>query len=257
MSLPLWSDDTFNPGSIAGLMISLDARQTSTLLDTSDAIISVDNTAVKTWNDTSGNANHFTQGTANNRPVWLTNVINGLPALSFFPGANVSNLTATDSASMNYTQFYTAGVVVRKEVKVANERIWGKWTVTGNLREHSLVVNFSDVFVGMGMVSPDSGGAATLATSASTFAINTPAIIEFWYDGSALFIFRNGTQIATQALASINNSTGNYMLGSRDGLAEPFEGYIGAFRAWNVLPTASQRLANRQDLARTWGITIA
>ena len=39
--------------------------------------------AVQQWNDQSGVANHGVQATAGNRPTYLTNVVNGLPALRF------------------------------------------------------------------------------------------------------------------------------------------------------------------------------
>lgn len=38
---------------------------------------------VSTWTDASGNGNDASQGTASNQPTFLTNVINGLPAVSF------------------------------------------------------------------------------------------------------------------------------------------------------------------------------
>lgn len=43
---------------------------------------------VTTWNDQSGNGNNFTQGTAGNRPVFATTVVNGRPLLRF---TNTSN----------------------------------------------------------------------------------------------------------------------------------------------------------------------
>lgn len=42
-----------------------------------------DGAAVATWNDDSGNANHASQATAGNRPLYKTNIRNGLPAVRF------------------------------------------------------------------------------------------------------------------------------------------------------------------------------
>mgnify|MGYP005840254249 CR=1 FL=1 len=45
-----------------------------------------DGNPVSTWSDLSGNSNNATQGTASNQPIFNTNAINGLPALTFDGG---------------------------------------------------------------------------------------------------------------------------------------------------------------------------
>jgi hypothetical protein len=42
-----------------------------------------DGTAIGTWSDLSGNANHATQALATNRPLFYANVLNNKPALKF------------------------------------------------------------------------------------------------------------------------------------------------------------------------------
>lgn len=64
----------FSLTSIPGLALWLDAADASTVtLDGSNN--------VSQWNDKSGNARHLTQGTALNRPSYVTGVLNGLPVV--------------------------------------------------------------------------------------------------------------------------------------------------------------------------------
>jgi hypothetical protein len=65
---------TFSPASIPDLALWVDASDASTLtLDGSNN--------VSEWRDKSGNARHLTQGTALNRPSYVTGVLNGLPVV--------------------------------------------------------------------------------------------------------------------------------------------------------------------------------
>lgn len=76
------------PSSISGLELWLDASDSSTLYDatTGGSLVAADG-GVARWEDKSGNARHFTQSTAANRPVRKTSDINGLDAL-LFDGSN-------------------------------------------------------------------------------------------------------------------------------------------------------------------------
>ena len=64
---------TIVPTDIAGCVMWLDATQEAF----------ADGATVATWTDRSGNANHATQGTAANRPLFETDGINGLDAITF------------------------------------------------------------------------------------------------------------------------------------------------------------------------------
>lgn len=71
----------FDPKVLSGLQLWLTA--TKGVLDASDNPITVDSTAVKTWQDQSGNNRHATQATAGSRPLWRSgaNGLNGLPGI--------------------------------------------------------------------------------------------------------------------------------------------------------------------------------
>ena len=87
----------FNPKTIAGLQLWLDAADASTVTTVSGA--------ASQWNDKSGNARHATQGTANNRPAY-NGVIGGKAALTF-DGTNDAMATGLESASLTgYATFF-------------------------------------------------------------------------------------------------------------------------------------------------------
>lgn len=61
------------PSDLTGLTLWLKA----------DALGLSNNDPVASWTDSSGNANHATQGTAGSRPVFKTGILNGLPVVRF------------------------------------------------------------------------------------------------------------------------------------------------------------------------------
>jgi hypothetical protein len=74
----------FDPRSFAGLELWLDAADSSTLFDadTGGANVTAD-VAVGRWQDKSGKGRHFTQDTANNRPLWRAQGRNGRGTVEF------------------------------------------------------------------------------------------------------------------------------------------------------------------------------
>ena len=75
----------FNPKSITGLALWLDASDASTLFQDAAATTPATATSdpVGAWLDKSGNARHLTQATSAARPSLLTNGISSKPALNF------------------------------------------------------------------------------------------------------------------------------------------------------------------------------
>jgi len=85
----------FNPKSISGLKLWLDATDAGT--------ITLNGSLVSEWRDKSGNAFHFSQGTSNNQPSY-TGTINGKAAIAF-DGTNdgLDRLSATNSTVADAT----------------------------------------------------------------------------------------------------------------------------------------------------------
>jgi uncharacterized repeat protein (TIGR01451 family) len=64
-----------------------------------------DGVALAQWDDLSGNGRHATQATTNNRPVFATNAVNGLPAIRFDGTDDVFTYNGTFLTNTDYTVF--------------------------------------------------------------------------------------------------------------------------------------------------------
>jgi hypothetical protein len=94
-TLPVTAVNAIQPDAITDLEMWLDA----------DAITGlVNNDPVATWADQSGNANDATQATAGARPVYKTNIVNGLPVVRF--DATDDGMTTPLTVATPYTIIY-------------------------------------------------------------------------------------------------------------------------------------------------------
>jgi hypothetical protein len=93
-------DDGFDPSSIAGLAVWLDATQ----------IASTDGTALSSWSDASGGGHHATQASGTLQPTYQTNELNGKPVVRF-DGTDdfmtLGNLSATFPAAATLFVVFT------------------------------------------------------------------------------------------------------------------------------------------------------
>jgi hypothetical protein len=97
-------DTNFDPKSISGLALWLDASDSSTVDTVSGA--------VSEWRDKSTNGRHLTQGTANNRPSYSTTV-NGRNAITFDGENDVLFRSAISPTLLSSTAGATAFYVFR------------------------------------------------------------------------------------------------------------------------------------------------
>ena len=102
----------FNPKSISGLDLWLDAADRNTLFDATSGgnLVSANGSAVKRWEDKSGNGTHATEAT--NAPTLATNSKNGLNTLNFNPSKYIScsftSKTFTQQTVFEVLQFSTS-----------------------------------------------------------------------------------------------------------------------------------------------------
>lgn len=96
----------FDPSSLNGLELWLDASDSSTITATGSPL------KVSQWNDKSGNARHVTQATGTAQPSSGVNTQNGLNVLTFDGGDWLQVATASDFTVLhNGTNYIIAGVV--------------------------------------------------------------------------------------------------------------------------------------------------
>lgn len=124
----------FSPKDISGLQLWLDA--TTGLFDATSGgnAVTTDGSAVARWEDQSGNGNHATQATLNNRPLLKTAIQNGKNILRF-DGSNDVFL-ATISASSPRTTFAVAKIA-------STTAAWrGLWVFNGSGTTGSVIFIF-------------------------------------------------------------------------------------------------------------------
>jgi hypothetical protein len=105
----------FNPKSIAGLALWLDASDSATLFDAdTGGATPAANGQVGRWEDKSGLGRHATQSFGNNRPLRLVSTQNGRDGLEF-DASNDSLVTAAFEHTVAFTVFvahkYTSSTV--------------------------------------------------------------------------------------------------------------------------------------------------
>jgi hypothetical protein len=219
----------FNPKSISGLRLWLDAANTSSF--------TLNGSGVSQWSDGSGSGNHFVQATSNNQPS-RTDTQNGKSVVTF-DGSN--DRLATASAISLGTGGYTVFIVGYHG---------GGFQVMlegGGLNPY--ISSNSDSSIGFAHYD----GAAALSSAAGTYSINTWFVLEYAISQSSRLISVNGTQVAsgsgtsrTASIQYLGSSSGGFYWGGR--FAEVLI-YGSALSA--------QRSTIRKYLGSKWGITVA
>ena len=252
----------FNPKSIAGLALWLDASDSST--------ITLNGATVSQWRDKSGNARDLSEATANNQPTMST--MNGKAALSF-DGVNDSLSTSSTlmavgtnsftlfqalecafpggvgAAGRSFEHRITEGGLDDNQITVDWRADQGPAWTFGTLRTRvkSLRTGASyNADQRFDLVNVANPGILTLTGTYAPAAATSTA----WWKNTASPT-SNGTSdggsLTGIAIACRNNATKSLFFGGK--VAETLC-YVGAV-------TETQRIAVQKYLGSKWGITLA
>jgi hypothetical protein len=213
-----------------------------------DALGGVSNgTTIGFWPDLSGNNNHAYNSTSSRWPTYTTNVINGQPALNYNAGNNCL-VTATGDALTDWSVF-----IVYKDDGVAQayERILDKSYTTG-------------FWMGRDNGTANSFGGGVKETGApygiygTSFTDGTAHIYENFRDVSVHYIYKNGTQVATNSPGSTATDTSVYGIGcwGTDSGSQAFGGYIAEVIVYSTYLTTADRQRVERYLGTKYGITV-
>jgi hypothetical protein len=183
---------------------------------------------VSAWGDQSANNNDAAQGTAGNRPTYLTNGGDGKPALSFDGSTDL--LEVTDHASFGSTTAFSVSCWIRTGTTFPTDgTIIAHWGAT----ERFLM----RVETGGNLVVSVSNGTVGSATLTGVLTANTWYHLAFSYLGAGstnadkLKVYINGVLQSPTYSGTLPSSVGNptsiLSIGSRNAASTYFNGYIG------------------------------
>lgn len=232
----------FNPKSIAGLGLWLDASDAST--------ISIE-TGVSQWRDKSGNGRNFAQSIGNNQPAVRANGQNNRNTLDF----DGSNDSLTGPAGFSLTNTHTVIAVVRPDTRKIAGLLSGSVTST-NLIYGDGSASFSGTkFAAFGVSRAVYGGGTITTGSFQVFA----AVCSGGTLPSNLSMFTNGTggpvTVETAGTAPGAAMTASLLVGTTLG-NQFWDGDIGEMLIWTRALSASERSIVERALGKKWGIAV-
>jgi hypothetical protein len=224
----------FNPKSISGLAMWLDANDS--------ASITLDSSAVSEWKDKAA-GKVFAQTTPNNRPTLTT--INGKTAL-LFDGTNDTLSCSEPFASYPVSMFF-----VQRVIAYTN---FGMTYTAGGSNNFNLRQNGTS---GLFQLQHPTTGAGSSSTS---YSLSNAELISLVYaspvGGSAAY--QNGGLITITSGSFSEEpifSGTTHFIGSRNA-GFHLNGYIGEILVYTKTVSATERAKITQYLGKKWGITV-
>ena len=223
----------FNPKTISGLLVWLDAN------DSSSYTIA---TGVSQWRDKSGAGRNFSQATGNNQPIVSTVTQNGKAVLEF---------NGTSHQLQNGTNFLQiASCTLFGVYRRLGGAFGGVISSSGNAdRSPGILIDNSQGVI-RGYLNVSLAG----TNVANSFHVTCGTV-----DNGASTIFINGTQTDTDAASNtLETSQSTTSIGTyRQAAANFMNGYIGEILAYDRVLAASERQAVERYLGAKWGIAVA
>jgi hypothetical protein len=224
----------FNPRSIPGLAVWLDASKASSV--TLDG-----NGKVSTWTDLTGNGRNATQTTANNRATYTTAGFGGKNCLTFDGSNAASRMTLGDLSAA----FPTYGEVIIA-YQAVSDTAYSLYT-TKALQDALLFSggHFIGTFVSTRFSpSPNTPNVPT----------NGSAVVSMRSTGSTFVLRRNGTQDFSHTGSTFEAGTVHTLANRAEGEAGlAFNGKIGEVLLFNADMGATARSAVERYLKQKWG----
>ncbi len=218
--------------------------------------------AISQWNDQSRNSNHVSQATANQQPLFQTNILNGYPAIEFDNVTTTNDfLEGADSPTLDNTNGLTILSVVRPTALNGNARtIVGKRVNVG-VNQSYMFFFFSSNYLYADVVSNNN----RFSTSPTAFASNNNYILDLWYDGtlasaSRCRIYSNQSLLVTAAegSASIPDFASPLVVGATHTTDNrPFGGYMAEVIIYRIALNSAQRIIVDNYLSAKYDIALA
>lgn len=239
----------FNPKTISGLGMWLDATDTSSL--------TFNGNTVSQWRDLSGNGRHFDQATAAQQPNAVTNTLNGKRTLTFAAGGMES---ATGKDIARNVGGITMFAVMKKDT-TANGILWfaSRGGSNAAFRAGFQVTSATWQIGGRRLDADSFDGNSYSATGRLG-----PAVVSNVYDyaSAKAFGYYNGALLVTEdpfhTAGNTSDTDSDYVgIGSGAAATNIFAGYIAECIVYRRSLSEAERKAVEAYLGRKWGITVS
>lgn len=238
----------FGPIDVSPCLLWLDAADSNA--------VTLSGSNVTTWKDKSGNGYNFTQATSTQYPVYTTNAVNGLSAISFTgAGTNGATTQKLDNTSIVLNNSAYTIFVVAKQNSSNPSANGFNYLLKGNLSADNFLfigANPSKYFATF--TGPSGSWWDTNANTPNITTTNTTLLMGMNVNGSALTPYYNGN------IMTAKTGTTGAFTGMRIGDAQdPYSGYcwnglICEIIIYNTSLNDTQRQQIEGYLAKKWGL---
>ncbi|MBS1954390.1 MAG: chitobiase/beta-hexosaminidase C-terminal domain-containing protein [Cyanobacteria bacterium SZAS-4] len=250
----------YTTSSVASITIQVDtstANVPRTGLVTwlkSDYGVTTSGSNVTNWTDFSGLGNSASQATSTKQPTFVTNAVNGFPALSFDGTSDYMQLPSGMAGFAGATIYIVANPTT---ITLARRLLDFGSGVTNN---NNLTVSefVSGANKGSSLVSYN-GSTSSIVSSTTGLTASTFQVLEYLQNGSNVgTLFTNGTQTATGTVTNINNVTrSTNVIGAACNNNDWFSGSIAEILVYNTALSSTDRGNVQTYLKNKYGINAA
>jgi hypothetical protein len=219
--LEKWFAGTYiaNPTDISDLSLWLDASETSSLIQSDDAIIE--------WKDRSGKNNNFTNNNVSRRPKVISNALSGKPVIRF---DGKDDYLSKDNANL---------------VKEAS-------TIIMVLKSNTVGRKIFDTNGSSRMVAHDTKGIQMLGFNNPAYTTGTYKIVTSIYNGASNCVFVQGSSEVSGPMGGLTNSGLLNVLGARVNLTDAMDGDVAEVLIFSRALTDLQRKGIELYLQTKW-----
>jgi hypothetical protein len=214
-----------------------------------DAITASNGDQISQWDDSSGNANHATQGTQVNRPHYLTGQINSLPAVRFYGTNHYVNIA---NALSGLTSAEVFVVVQLSADPPSGDNETGFWSLTGSSQMTHLTYTDGTIYDTFGTTARKDTSVDPTPSFTSWRLYNVQTAASAWtnrLDGAVLY----GTGVNT---VGFSETAKVYLGASYEPGSYAMDGWIAEFILYNHVLSAAVRDQVEAYIATKYGLTI-
>ena len=211
--------------------------------------VTLNGSDIASWNDKSGNAKHYAQGTPAIQPAFVASAINGQPGVDFAASAG-EYLSGPNLSLDGFTALETF-IVMQLNADPPAAGGGGLWLVgVGSGGGDAIPFTTGKIYDGF-------GSSARKTTVNPTPSMAAPCVYNVVSTSGEWTNFLNGTQLYTTATNTVGCRNAASQLGASLSLAGYMDGVICEWLTFAQKLGATEKVAVKAYLSGRYGITLA